>query len=412
VKNGVRGIVESCEYKGRSRKREQDFTRERKMGFKKLIYFLLSMINESTQNALERFFSRIGEPETRMTQQSFSEARQKIKWEAIREILDQTVKDTYSGYTERWNGYRVSAIDGSKISLPSDAALREYFGTSGKGSSAVTAQASMLYDVYNDTVIDARLEPMRVDERTLAIEHVEKLRELSSYGRELIIFDRGYPSFELISLLISYRIKFLMRVRQKFNTAIDESKSSDFRMRLVGEGGKQEKVRVLKFVLPGGETEMLITNLFSKRLDVEAFKGLYFKRWPVETKYDVLKNKLAIENFSGLTETAVRQDFYAAMALANIASAFYWDAQEMVEEEQRGKDNKYEYHVNINHEIGVLKDKFVEAIIEPDIEKQDAMIEAIIDKIKSRIVPVRPGRSIPRKIPRKQKFYHNYKLNC
>jgi hypothetical protein len=44
------------EYENRSKKRKQDFTRNRKMPFKKLIWFMLGMVKESSQNALERFF--------------------------------------------------------------------------------------------------------------------------------------------------------------------------------------------------------------------------------------------------------------------------------------------------------------------------------------------------------------------
>jgi len=85
------------------------------MGFKKLIYFMLSMIKESSQNALERFFKMNGE-DTFMTQQAFSLARQKIKWEAFREMFDFTVATYYNiNEIERWNGYRVSGVDGSKL---------------------------------------------------------------------------------------------------------------------------------------------------------------------------------------------------------------------------------------------------------------------------------------------------------
>jgi hypothetical protein len=41
-------------------------------------------------------------------------------------------------------------------------------------------------------------------------------------------------------------------------------------------------VRVVKFELPGGEVETLITDLFE--LPEECFPKLYFMRWPIETK--------------------------------------------------------------------------------------------------------------------------------
>jgi hypothetical protein len=57
----VHGLLEKADYKNRSKKRKQDFTRERKMPFKKLMYFMLSLVKESSQNALERFFPKIKE---------------------------------------------------------------------------------------------------------------------------------------------------------------------------------------------------------------------------------------------------------------------------------------------------------------------------------------------------------------
>ena len=66
----LKEFLESPGFKERSKKRKEGFTRERKMGFKKLVYFMLSMIKESTQNALERFFKMNGD-EMFMTQQAF-----------------------------------------------------------------------------------------------------------------------------------------------------------------------------------------------------------------------------------------------------------------------------------------------------------------------------------------------------
>jgi hypothetical protein len=406
------GLTKNADFKTRARKRVQDFTRDRKMSFAKLIWFLLSMINESSQNALERYFPKIGEAGMQMSQQSFSEARQKIKWEALQELFEQSVALTYSKYTERWYGWRVMAIDGSKIALPSDKKLKAYFGTYGNGENAVTGQASILYDIYNDTVMDALFEPMSTGERELALKHIDKLGRMGDFLKELIIFDRGYPSFELIKTLNEEKISFLMRVKSKFSTAIDEGKGRDFIVQLRNKEGERIPVRVIKFELSGGETEVLITNLFDKHIKQKQLKELYFKRWPVETKYDEVKNKLALENFSGRTVTAVKQDFYAAMYLENLASAFYWEAQDKVKKERRDKDNKYTYHVNVNHEIGVLKDKLVAAVIEKDKAKQDLLWDDIVKTISSRVVPYRPNRSVPRNPPRSQRFYMNQKLNC
>jgi hypothetical protein len=381
------------------------------MPFKKLVCFLLSMIKESSQNARERYFGKLGDA-VHMSQQAFSEARKKLKWEAFRELFQATAEAAYQGTVKRWRGYRLLAVDGSKINLPNDPQLREYFGTIGAGNSSPCAQGSILYDRENDVVVDARIEPMRTDERALAGEHIKKLAGMALFGKELILFDRGYPSMELIELLKQEKIDFVMRVREQFDLAIDALGLGDHLVILEKGGRGPVEVRAVKFRLGGGEVETLITSLTGKGYPFRGFKGLYFKRWPIETKYDEVKKKLEVENFSGIRADNIRQDFYAAMTLANIAAGLYEEAQEGAEEERRGKGNKWKYQVNVNHEVGVLKDRLIIMLLEKDGKKRGAMFKEIIELLKSRLIPVRPNRSIPRRQARKVKFHHNHKSNC
>jgi hypothetical protein len=77
-----------------------------------------------------------------------------------------------------------------------------------------------------------------------------------------------------------------------------------------------------------------------------------------------VKKKLDAENFSGIVADNIRQDFYAAMTLTNRAAGIYEEGREEVEEEQRGKGNKWKYQVNINHEVGVLKDRLILILVD------------------------------------------------
>jgi hypothetical protein len=307
----------------------------------------------------------------------------------------------------------VHATDGSKLSLPDDKPLRDYFGTSGAGNKSPTAQGSLLYDILNDHVVDARIEPMATDERTLAWMHIKQLEGLESFEewRELILFDRGYPSYELIKGLMEKKIHYVMRVREKFSREIDGLPCGDRLIELT-HGEERMPVRVIKFRLKSGEIETLITDIRDGHYEVKTFKALYFKRWPIETKYAEIKNKLEIENFSGRLVDNIRQDFYAAMVLTNLAGDFYVEAQEEVEKGQKGKGNKYRYQVNVNHEIGVLKDRLIETLLEDDDKKRGEKFDEIIKLLEKRLIPIRPNRSLPRTLPRKAKFHHNHKSNC
>ena len=97
------GVVKQKSYERRSKKRKQDFTRKRKMAFNEILYFMLGMVKESTQNALERVFPQLKKENLHMSQQAFSAARQKIQWEAFEELFRTSV---IGSYQEEWGTWR------------------------------------------------------------------------------------------------------------------------------------------------------------------------------------------------------------------------------------------------------------------------------------------------------------------
>lgn len=410
----IRKLIHSKEFLESARKNSTDFTRTRKMPFTDLMLFMINLVRCSTQVALNRFFHDIKGTGIYMTQQSFSEARDKLRWEGCRMLFDHAVDGVYQFGYEKWHGYRVSAVDGSKQQLPSDNKLRILYGTAGRGDIAVTGQGSALYDVLNNIIIDARLEPMATSERALALMHIEHLRDLPSFSREFVLFDRGYASFELVKAMIQdpKPVTFLFRLRTKFDIKIDKLPVGDHPFTLV-QGNESFAVRVVKFRLSTGEIETLLTNLPDVSLTLEDFKALYFKRWPVETKYNELKHKLEIENFSGRTQNAILQDFFISAFLSNIVAISANQAQQAADAERESKDNKYAYAININQAIGNFKDRYIQALIEDKPRKRAKKTSELLMLLISAVVPQRPGRSVPRNPnPRKANFHFNKKSNC
>ena len=390
----------------------KDFTRKRKMGFEELISFMLMNFKCTAQTALRRFFKDLGSDEF-MRQQSFSEARYKIRYQAFVELFKLTVSPMLEDLQEFWHGYRVLGFDGSKINLPADGKLIEYFGANGRGAKSPQAQGSICYDVLNDIVIDADIAPLTTCERTLAKQHIEKVmnHERLADAKKLGLFDRGYASFDMVNTLCENGFSFVMRVKKKFNRDIDALDKSDGYVWLEKDG-KRIHVRVIKFMLDSGEEETLITNITDKRLGKNAFKKLYFMRWPIETKYDIAKNKLQIENFTALKPEGIKQDFFATMYLANVAACCKHDAKAEIIADRKDKDNKYTYQANVNELIGVLKDRFIAAFTQDDSDLQIVIIKDIVDEITRYVVPKREKRSVSRNPnPRAVKFHHNRKFN-
>jgi hypothetical protein len=412
IAKSLRELIMSKEFLERSRQNLVDFTRNRKMGFTNLVIFMINLVRTSTQTALDRFWELIGTPDMHMTQQSFSEARQKLRPEACRELFQHTVERVYSSEVDRWYGMIVVAIDGSKVQLPDDKRLLEIFGGMGREKASPTAQASTAYDVFNNVIVDAEIEPLSVSENELASRHIERVASMECMEKTLFILDRGYSSCSLMAEIEEKGLKFLIRVRKKFNKGIDELGHGvhDFVLPHEASG---IKVRVIKFALASGETETLVTNIFEESMCLEDFKKLYFKRWPVETKYGEVKLKLEVENFSGRTKNAILQDFYITVMLSNIIAVAASEAQPVVDHAREGKGNKHRYKVNVNHAIGTFKDHFIKALLEANDEKRVEKTNKIIQLLCEHVVPERKGRSSPRNpCPRQSRFHYNMKSNC
>ena len=404
-------IVNNETFKETTRKMPAYFTRNRKMPFEDLIYFMIFHLKCSISSALRRYFKDKG-VETTMTQQSLSEARKKVNVWAFKHLFIESAKTIAEYRSETWNGYNVYATDGTKIALPDAKNLLDHYGGIGKNADSPTAQASALYDMLNDNLVDASMEPLSTGERSLAEGHIRALQTFQPNGRKLIIYDRGYSSFDFVKLHFDEGLFFLMRVKSKFSTDIDAQAESDGRVCLQ-KNGERICVRVIKFPLSSGETEMLITNIEDKHLGENDFKKLYFMRWPIETKYGAIKEKLQVENFSSLTVEGVQQDFFATMYMVNLVAGVAFDAQAEIEEERADKENKHDYKANRNELIGILKDNFVAVVLEPCPLKQAEMMKDILNQVKRHVIPIRPDRTVARnKNPRAVRFHHNKKLNC
>jgi hypothetical protein len=372
---------------------------------------MLKLVKNTTRVAIDRF-PMVLNVELNISQQAFSKARQKFNAEALRLLMDEVNEAVYQSGYRTWRGFRVLAIDGTKIQLPSDKKLKKVFGTSGGSDAAVTAQGSTIFDVLNRIVLDARLGPMTNSERTQAVPHLDYLNSAFPCSKDLVVFDRGYPSFELFQDCEARSIKYIMRVRSKFNSDIDKLELGCHNFTLC-QKGKEINLRIIKFRLSTGETETLATNLFDYKLGQKHFKKLYSLRWGIEVRYGMLKHGLEIENFSCRTVEGIYQDFYVTVLFHNIVIIGSWEAQALIDESDKTRPKKYKYKVNFNQAVGFCKDRFVEALLESDPDKQAESIREIIKRLVKAVSPIRPNRIVPRNPnPRKAKIYHNKKSNC
>jgi hypothetical protein len=131
----------------------------------------------------------------------------------------------------------------------------------------------------------------------------------------LLLFDRGYPGFWLMYLLLQKGAGFVMRVQRNACNAV----KSLNRLRATGMAVSREasiRVRTVKVLPDTGETEVLITGLYdSTEYTKEDLKEVYRLRRGVETGYGYLKEGLQLGQLSGIRSVCIEQDFAAALCL-------------------------------------------------------------------------------------------------
>ena len=132
----------------------------------------------------------------------------------------------------RYKGYHVSAIDGTELQLPKNEEILQKF-TQRKGSSLPHARASVLCDVITGFTIHACIDTTKVGERVLAMEHLQYFQQYNS-RKDIVIFDRGYPSKALIKYFENSATKYLMRFPRSFNAEIDSTNKKDFYVKIDG----------------------------------------------------------------------------------------------------------------------------------------------------------------------------------
>lgn len=411
-------MIHREEYKNRSKRHENDFTRKRKVGFVPLVCMIIRMVRKSTQLELDEFREMFMPElrETTYTKQSFSEARQKLSPIAFTLLNDELIRGFYEdGDFKTYKGFRLLAMDGSFLEVPNTQGNRNVYGyvsTQQADFKMVRALSSHLFDVENKIVVSACLSRYDDSERNLAKQNIEKLLQFEQdHIPNLILFDRGYPSADFISYLHEKGIQYVMRTRSSFYKEVMDTCTDDevVKIEITKERAKKLKeqgtpikrgtviaVRVLKVKLPG-ETEILLTNVGTGKLSHGESKELYFKRWGIETQFNELKNKFEIENFSGEKPLLIEQDFYATVFLSNTASLFEQEAQEeMLEKRQNGTYKYEEYRINKNILVGKIKNRFIEMILEEDADKKDVLYRRFLDELQRNVVPVIPGRNFTR----------------
>lgn len=404
-------------------------SRQRKLRFEKLVSLLINMLKRSLSIEIQSFFKLAGYNGITYTKGAFSMQRTKLNpvfFDLWNRVLVDSFYTHYGNKARRWRGFRLLAVDGSTAYLPDKGDIKEFFGSQDNQYVQIPmARIIQVHDVLNDLTIYSRMDSFHQSEQNLIAANIHHLPTDS-----VSLYDRGYPSYTLLYLLLNEESPrhFVMRCKRTFNKVVESfvlsgkcSKIVEFTPnqkaidQLYAYGYKVTRqtpvrVRLVKVKLPNGEVEILITSLYNEQIySVEDLKSLYALRWRIETAYNKHKNQQQMEVFSGHKAICILQDYTAGIFTANLQSLITKQTEQYLY--NVNSKRQLAYQVNRNVSWAALKDNIVRLFLQNDILSILASLE---DNFKKYLEPIRPGRKYDRKhkirrLNGKYLTYPNYK---
>lgn len=363
---------------------EKDFTRNRCLTLKNTWWCMMAHGSASLQSEVPMFWAKFKNELSRFTPQAFSKARNKINFTICKEIFKLSAKQLQT--KKSFKGYHLAAVDASKILPPDIPEIRDALGTCGNHFSVrAGGLISLLYDPLSDHIINGILSPVNTSERNCLFDLIDQ----SDLKDTILILDRGYPGKDVYRFFNQHDLKYIIRMGIGSSTPryIREAEEPD----QIATDYKNKDItqRIIRLQLSDTTEELLVTNIFDRSFTVSDFKKLYHLRWPVETKYDELKNKFYIEKFTGKSLNSVYQDFYNTLTKANIIAYLRRKAQENI------KTTGYPKKVNIQASVKMLN--YYIPMLLSDKEHRIGYIKQMIESLQRVLIPIRDDRSFPRK---------------
>ncbi|MGO4496287.1 IS4 family transposase [Paenibacillus sp. 2RAB27] len=411
---------------------EKDFSRKKKLPFETVMQLLISMGGNSLYKEL---LESQGYNVNTATTSAFVQQRHKILPSAVESLFHKFTQAQTD--IKDYRGYRLLAIDGSDLHIATDPTDTDtYFqnGPDTKGYNLLHLNAA--YDLCNNLYVDAIVQPRRLCNEGRALAAMVDRSPLK--GKIIVISDRGYESYNNFAHIERKGWNYVIRVKDLASNGI----LSGLRLRLPSSGEfdldihltltkkqtKEVKVhpelykfvpststfdfldlkenlfytisfRVVRFVLPGGGYETIITNLSAADFPPAEIKSLYHMRWGIDTSFRVLKYTVGLTNFHAKRREFIIQEVFARMIMYNFAEMM--TSHVIISQ----KNKRYDYQVNFTVSVYVCRQFLRSRDNEPPPD-----VEALIRKNILPIRPIRPGQKNTRKIRYKSAVSFIYRV--
>ena len=391
----------------------KDFTRNRRLPFEKVLSFLVKMGAHSLRDEM---LDCLDFDNTPATVSALVQQRRKVLPSALEYLFHEFTR--INERTSHYKGHRLLAVDGSDLQFtaaPSDP-LSYFPGANGQKHYSML-HLNALYDLKSNLYMDAVVQKRKEANENAAL--VQMVDRSNIAGPAIVIADRGYEAYNTLEHIARKGWKYLIRLRdangiitslalpdgdfdlsvqlqltrkqtktvknlQKEHPGIyrflPTNVNFDY-LPLKSEGFYPFSFRIVRFKISDDTTETLITNMDRDFFPAEELKHLYHLRWGIETSFRHLKYTVGLSQFQSKKVEYIIQEIFARLTMYNFCELI---TSHVITQKKR---RKYAYQTNFTAAVHICRQFLRGSVSPPKVE----------DLIKQHIVPIRPGRSAPRK---------------
>jgi hypothetical protein len=392
---------------------KMDFTRKRKLPFEKVLTLLVKMGGHSLRDEMLDCLDFKDMP---ASVSALVQQRSKILPEALEHLFREFTNRCQK--TKLYKGYRLLAVDGSDLQFtanPNDPL--SYFPGVNSQKPYGLLHLNALYDLSSNLYLDAVVQKRKAAHENAAL--VEMVKRSNIKDSAIIIADRNYESYNTLEHIRNKGWHYLIRLREaagilsnlplpdgdfdmpvqifltrkqtnavkaliKENPGKYRFLPSSHNFEFLPQGSSEFypiSFRIVRFRISDDSTETLITNLDKDSFPVDELKHLYHLRWGIETSFRQLKYTVGLSLFQSKKVEYITQEIFARLTMYNFCELI--TSHVVIQNKRR----KYVYQANFTAAVHICRQFLRGAIAPPKVEAL----------IKMQVVPIRPGRSTPRR---------------
>lgn len=336
-----------------------------------------------------------------VTEEAFCMARNALPMCFFHALFDTFIQRQEELNTARWrwHGLRLLGIDGTKLNLPPVKALHATYPPPRNARGAARRPQALLVGLVG--LMDGMcyhfvLVPQQRGEQWCAC----LLTRYLSAG-DLLLADRNFPCYEILARIRHRGAEFLFHLPAKRfhklpRRPTNSGRRDEWLVDLTLPAALRKRcphlppvttVRILQYQRPGYRTSWLVTSLTDARAyPYDKLVSLYHKRWNQETMHREWKHTLKLANLRSHSPSGICKEVFVQLTLNNAVRA--------LQAEALPSDATPLSLSFLDAKRSVVTAIPVMALV-PVVELP-TLYAALLRKIATFVILVRPGRSYPR----------------